>query len=66
MKDYLALGIEIDSMRRVLRIVERKYGIQIDTAWEKSGKKVFYLRGQGWEVTVKVDLKKKDNSINII
>jgi hypothetical protein len=66
LKDYQALDIEGDSIPRVLGLVERKHGIQIDASWEGSGKRVFHLRGQSLEVTVKVDLTKELSFINII
>ena len=56
LKEYQALGIEGSSIPRVLGLVQRKYGIQIDATWEGSGEMAFRLRGQGWEVSIKVDL----------
>jgi hypothetical protein len=66
LKEYQALGIEGSSIPRVLGLVQMKYGIKIEATWEGSGKMAFRLRGQGWEVTVKVYLNQEHNFIKII
>ena len=66
LKDYHALGNESSSISRVLGIVERKYRIQIDTAWKGSRKKVYRLNGHDWNFTVEIDLDGENNFIKII
>jgi hypothetical protein len=66
MKDYQALGIEGFNIPIVLGLVERRYGIKIETAWERTGKMIYHLRGQDWELRIKIDLNKEHNFIMII
>jgi hypothetical protein len=66
LRDYQALGLEGINILRVLGLVEKKYGIKIETAWERSGKMMYHLRGQDWEITVKIDLNLEHNFIKII
>jgi hypothetical protein len=45
LEDYQALGIEGNSIQRVLGIVQTQYGIEIKLSWESLKMMVFYIKG---------------------